>query len=84
MDRVRQALQVDGLRFGGQGVRVAVIDTGVDQEHPDLRESVESCESLLALDATPEDRSGHGTHIAGIIAGSGTESDGRWSGIAPG
>ena len=85
MDRVRGAIQWDGAGLDGRGVRVAVLDTGIDLEHPDLRgrvdvESSESC----CLSGSIADVHGHGTHIAGIIAGSGEASDGRYRGIAPG
>jgi subtilisin family serine protease len=85
MDRVRDAIQWNGVGLDGRGVRVAVIDTGIDLEHPDLRgkvdvESSESC----CLAGSIADVHGHGTHIAGIIAGSGEASGGKYRGIAPG
>jgi serine protease AprX len=65
----------------GAGVTVALLDTGVS-EVPDLGDRV-----LARVDFTPDhdgyDRFGHGTHMAGIIAGDGSSSAGRWPGVAP-
>jgi serine protease AprX len=66
----------------GSGVTVAMIDTGVSR-HPDLEGRM-----LARVDFTPgaagDDGFGHGTHLAGVIAGDGTESGGKWRGVAPG
>ncbi|MEP6476473.1 MAG: S8 family peptidase [Actinomycetota bacterium] len=67
--------------YNGTGVTVAILDTGVGQVS-DLGNRV-----LARVDLTPdhdgEDYFGHGTHLSGIIAGSGAASDGRWRGVAP-
>lgn len=57
----------------GEGVTVCVVDSGVDRDHPDLRENVIGGENLVAsrgrVDRTDwGDSQGHGTHVAGIIA----------------
>jgi len=65
----------------GAGVRVAVVDTGIDAEHPDLAGRVAATVSFVGGSAA--DGHGHGTHVAGIIAGNGTASEGRYVGIAP-
>lgn len=52
----------------GLGVRIGVIDTGVDYRHPDLRDSVERGINLIYRTVPPYDDNGHGTHIAGMIA----------------
>jgi subtilisin family serine protease len=52
----------------GQGVRVAVIDTGIDVSHPDLREALDDARDFTKSRAGPRDENGHGTHVAGIVA----------------
>ena len=68
--------------FTGRGVTVAVLDTGVDAEHPDLAGKIADEQNFSEV---PElgDTVGHGTHVASIIAGSGAASDGRYRGVAP-
>lgn len=56
----------------GSQIKVGVIDTGIDFMHPDLKSSVGPGINLLFPGALPIDDNGHGTHIAGIIAGSST------------
>ncbi len=69
--------------YDGTGVTVAVLDTGIDDTHPDLAGRV--AEAVNFSDA-PEttDRYGHGTHVASTVAGSGAASGGRYKGVAPG
>ena len=66
----------------GEGVTVAVLDTGVDSDHPDLEHAV-VYEKDFTGEGTTHDEHGHGTHVAGIVAGSGDASDGDYVGIAP-
>ncbi|HRU76275.1 MAG TPA: S8 family serine peptidase, partial [Methanothrix sp.] len=68
----------------GKGINVAVIDSGIDKNHPDLIGKVIAEKNFLANEVTADDLLGHGTMIAGIIAGSGASSKGEYKGIAPG
>jgi len=83
----------DAWRRGvtGQGVTVAVVDTGI-ADVPDLAGRIvqvmqglgppQPCKNLSGeLDC--DDAYGHGTFVAGVIAGNGTSSGGRWKGVAP-
>jgi serine protease AprX len=78
----------------GQGVTVALLDTGIANV-PDLAGRVlpvhndlnllnptSPCENLTG-ESTCDDNYGHGTFIAGLIAGNGASSNGAWSGVAP-
>ncbi|MGW2447868.1 S8 family serine peptidase [Streptomyces sp. NPDC001675] len=66
----------------GKNVRVAVLDTGVDQTHPDLADA-EVAEKNFSDSPDNVDRGGHGTHVASVITGSGARSLGRYRGVAP-
>ncbi len=56
-----------GTENTGGGVKVAVLDTGIDLDHPDLG-TVNHGPDLINGDNVPDDDNGHGTHCAGIIA----------------
>ncbi|SCG65490.1 Serine protease, subtilisin family [Micromonospora inositola] len=68
----------------GQGVDVAVLDTGVDASHPDLADRIAGSASFVPNDPDVNDYQGHGTHVASTIAGTGAASDGKEKGVAPG
>lgn len=56
----------------GQGVRVAVVDSGIDGNHPNLKENLKGGVNLVDPEASYMDDNGHGTHVAGIIAAADT------------
>lgn len=86
MDIAIDILGIKGLwekGYKGKGVTTAVIDSGI-YPHPDLEDNMLAFEDFSSkVDNNPQDDYGHGTHIAGIIAGTGKISQGRYSGIAP-
>jgi serine protease AprX len=79
----------DELGYDGAGVGVAVIDSGVAAWHDDLAtadgaaQRVEAFVDFVEGRTVPYDDYGHGTHVAGIIAGNGFDSAGARAGIAP-
>jgi serine protease AprX len=81
---VRERLHVDGA-----GIGVAVIDSGITPWHDDLGDGAGGQRVARFVDfvngrPNPYDDLGHGTHVAGIVAGNGYDSNGARAGIAPG
>jgi subtilisin family serine protease len=82
-----QKINVPELRkkyptLDGSGVRVGILDSGLDPKHPDLAGKVKSFKDFTTSPSqNPTDGMGHGTHVAGTIAGG--ASSGTSIGIAP-
>lgn len=87
------------LGYTGAGVAVAVLDSGIEATHPDLEFGTKTIQNVkilgnqhifeeptFAVEDVPDTdtTTGHGTHVAGIVAGDGTASDGLYAGVAPG
>ncbi|MFF7900639.1 S8 family serine peptidase [Streptomyces sp. NPDC007920] len=68
--------------YTGKGVKIAVLDTGVDATHADLKSQVVAAKNFTTSNSTT-DRVGHGTHVASIAAGTGAKSGGKYKGVAP-
>ena len=75
----------ENLGFDGTGVGIALVDSGVANWHDDLAAGrVTRFVDFVNFQTAAYDDYGHGTHVAGIIAGDGHDSQGRRRGIAPG
>jgi serine protease AprX len=94
MERTAAAVGATAVRqefgYAGAGIGIAIIDSGIASWHDDLTESgaagsqrVDRFVDFVNGRATPYDDYGHGTHVAGIVAGNGFDSDGARAGIAP-
>jgi subtilisin family serine protease len=73
--RVHEILEPQRSAMTGRGVRIAILDSGIDLNHPDLRGRVDlNASRNFSSEGPPHyvnDMNGHGTHVAGIIAGHG-------------
>ncbi|MFF3492619.1 S8 family serine peptidase [Streptomyces sp. NPDC002795] len=69
--------------YDGKGTKVAVLDTGADTGHPDLKGRVAESKNFTDS-ADADDHQGHGTHTASTVGGSGAASGGKEKGVAPG
>lgn len=72
---------------GGNGIKVAVLDTGVNINHSDLTGSAEQCKDFTnrrtaLVDGSCTDKNGHGTHVAGTVLAHGGTGQGIY-GVAP-
>ncbi len=81
VERYQLPYRVRGHKVEGKGVKVAVIDSGIDKSHPDFGWRVKASKNFSGGRASKGRE--HGTHVAGIIAGSGKVSGYRHTGVAP-
>ena len=72
------------LEYNGDGQVVGVADTGIDDTHPDLATQMAHTPTAWGRPNNYTDTSGHGTHVAGSIVGTGSASGGALKGLAPG
>lgn len=84
-DEIRNSLGKSLEHLSGKGIKVGVIDTGIDYQHSDLQKNYKEGYDFVDKDQDPMETKGlgrrdtfHGTHVAGIIA-----ADGRMKGVAP-
>ncbi len=68
---------------GKANIKIAIIDSGIDLNHPDLKSKIVSGTNIVSPGSQPMDDNGHGTHVAGIAAAA-TDSSMGISGVAPG
>ncbi len=66
----------------GKGIGVCILDTGIFQ-HVDFDRRIKAFADFVGYKSRPYDENGHGTHVAGILAGSGKGCKGRYRGVAP-
>jgi len=80
------------MGYTGKGVNIAVIDSGIDDDHPDLQGKFIAGVDLTQLESpvaprdgsyNPDDNDGHGTACTGCVMANGTDSDGIYKGSAP-
>lgn len=85
MKRVRALLHLDDyakLRRHPCDFSIAILDSGVER-HPDIAQNIVAFHDVVGGKKTPYDDFGHGTHVAGIICGSGRLSNGAYEGVIP-
>lgn len=86
MNRVRALIgwnEEIGKAYTGKGITAAILDSGI-VHHIDFEDRILAFADFVSGETQPYDDNGHGTHIAGILAGSGRKSKGKYQGIAPG
>lgn len=71
-----------GITTGSNKVKIAIIDSGIDLNHPDLKSKITTGINIIDPNKKPLDDNGHGTHVAGIAAAA-TDNKIGVAGIAP-
>lgn len=79
-----QATKVATSKYSGKGIKVAVLDTGLDLKHPDFTGRSIVSKSFISGVPTAQDGHGHGTHCTGTACGSLKPRQGRRYGVAHG
>ena len=69
--------------YYGEGVTIALLDSGLNAKHPDLKDRLTYFYDYEDGKISCYDDNGHGTHVAGIICGNGSLSRGKYAGMAP-
>jgi len=75
------------LGYDGSGVRIAILDSGLDTDHPDIPipDVAVDYSAYPSTDTNVENTvTGHGTHVTGSVLGQGTQSGGQYQGAVPG
>ncbi len=87
MENVRKQLRAEYAKthdLTGKNITIAVLDSGIWGEHPDLYDRLLYFNDLVKHTNRPYDDNSHGSHVSGIICGTGKMSGGRYRGMAPG
>lgn len=85
MNRVRKRIHLEELqqsKWSRYPITIAVLDSGISR-HPDLEGKCMVFQDFLQHRKNPYDDNGHGTHVCGILCGSGEASKGEYRGIIP-
>jgi len=82
-DEIWNYHDIDGKSLTGEGIKIAIADTGINYNHPDLEDRYLGGYDYVNSDNDPMDDHGHGTHCASIALGSGKHSNYKYVGVAP-